>query len=122
MVRLKHRYLLVNIVYPPTGTDGAKPLSQQEGAASDAETQFHLQVHRPTPDAFTPKLLAQMIKTTVGEMFGDWGMGRLGGASAGSVSGSFFSDSHTFCVLISFEPCVTSVPRILMQRVHLWNC
>lgn len=82
MVRLKHRYLLLNILYPPH-TDAQKTQLDEKA--------FHLQLHRPTPDALTPQALARMVREAVAEMFGDWGMGRLGGAGAGAVSGVFTS-------------------------------
>lgn len=90
MVRLKHRYLLVNILYPPTASNTlpvAKPLVQGKDTTEFAETEFHLQVCRPTPDYFKAQLLARMIRDTVSDTFGDWGMGKLGGAGAGRVSG-----------------------------------
>ncbi|KAJ5148174.1 hypothetical protein N7526_001526 [Penicillium atrosanguineum] len=80
MVRLKNRYLLVDILYPdPTTwpTTKSKPLNPQSA---------HLSIHSPTSDALTPGLLAKMIREEVAEMYGDWGVGKLGGASATGVN------------------------------------
>lgn len=74
MVRLKSRYLLVNILYPPSDI----PSKEQE--RSNYEKQIHLQIHRPTSDELTPHVLARMVRENVGQLFGDWGMGKLGGA------------------------------------------
>ncbi|KAM5433538.1 RNA-binding protein pop5 [Microsporum ferrugineum] len=90
MVRLKHRYLLVNILYPPqTGSE------QKHGDEND----FHLQVHRPTADALTPQALARMVRESVAEMFGDWGMGKLGGAGAGAVSVKYLSPATSTAII-----------------------
>ncbi|KAF7161859.1 hypothetical protein CNMCM6106_008975 [Aspergillus hiratsukae] len=85
MVRVKHRYLLLDILYPepsswPTSsTSKPKPLSQ-------ADTHAQLRIHSPTSDALTPALLAKMVREEVAEIFGDWGVGRLGGVGAGGDS------------------------------------
>ncbi|KJF60432.1 ribonuclease P/MRP protein subunit POP5 [Coccidioides immitis RS] len=99
MVRLKHRYLLVNILYPPTSSS-AVPGAKSRALGKDApDTQFHLQVCRPTPDCLTAQLLARMIRETVSDMFGDWGMGRLGGAGAGSVSVKYLSPATSTAII-----------------------
>ena len=103
MVRLKHRYILINILYPPSSEDSPLPASTYSSSAGanlntgkrstssneDWQTQFHLQVCRPTTDKMTPALLARMVRDAVDELYGDWGMGRLGGAGAGSLSGEY---------------------------------
>jgi len=79
MVRLKNRYLLLDILYPDPSSrpNTPKPVSPQ------------LAIHAPTPDTLTPGLLAKMIREEVSALFGDWGVGKLGGANAGGVNGSF---------------------------------
>jgi hypothetical protein len=84
MVRVKHRYLLIDILYPPSDLPNAVSKDQQR---SKYEKQIHLQIHRPTSDELTPQVLARMVRQSVGELFGDWGMGKLGGAGIGGVSG-----------------------------------
>lgn len=100
MVRVKHRYLLLDILYPepsswPTSsTSKPKSLSQ-----SRADTHAQLRIHSPTSDALTPALLAKMVREEVAEIFGDWGVGRLGGVGAGGVSGAFHFVLPPFPVL-----------------------
>ena len=84
MVRLKHRYLLLDILYPD-------PSSWPKAAHVLSRTstpQSQLQIHSPTSDVLTPGLLAKMVREQVGEMFGDWGVGKLGG---GGISGEYLS-------------------------------
>jgi ribonuclease P/MRP protein subunit POP5 len=83
MVRIKNRYLLVNILYPPSSPS----LTASAQNAPDANTALYLKISRPTPDYLTAGLLARMIRDAVGEMYGDWGIGRLGGAGASGLSG-----------------------------------
>ncbi|OXV08930.1 hypothetical protein Egran_03310 [Elaphomyces granulatus] len=73
MVRVKHRYLLVEILYP------------NERSSSSLSLSTHLQLHAPTPDSLTPGLLANLLRDEIASIFGDWGVGRIGGGSALSI-------------------------------------
>lgn len=86
MVRIKHRYLLVNILYPE---------SAQNASAKKASNHV-VNIHRPSPDAVTPSLLARMLRECIAHMFGDWGMGKLGGATAWNVNGTTLSLVRSF--------------------------
>lgn len=82
MVRLKHRYLLLDILYPdPSAWPTTHP-------STTRTTSTQLAIHSPTSDALTPGLLAKMIREEVSEMYGDWGVGKLGGAAATGINGT----------------------------------
>lgn len=83
MVRLKNRYLLVDILYPDPKTWPATTQSTKNNPQS-----AQLAIHSPTSDALSPGLLAKMIREEVAELYGDWGVGKLGGASATGVNGA----------------------------------
>lgn len=85
MVRLKQRYLLLDILYPDPSS-WPSPHSSTTAAAKKT-SDAHLRIHAPTADTLSPGLLAKMIREQVSELFGDWGVGRLGGVNAGGVSG-----------------------------------
>lgn len=55
------------------------------------DTLTHLRIHRPTPDWLTPQIVARIVRDVVGEVFGDWGMGKVGGAGGGRIQGQLFS-------------------------------
>lgn len=84
MVRLKNRYLLLDILYPDPKTWPSITKSTHNSAHS-----AQLAIHSPTSDALTPGLLAKMIREEVAELYGDWGVGKLGGASATGLNGMF---------------------------------
>ena len=86
MVRLKHRYLLVNILYPESTA------TTQQARAKDVPDL--VQFHHPTPDALTPQLLARIIRDTVVELFGDYGAGVLGSSLVGTCQTLFKDLSH----------------------------
>jgi len=76
MVRIKHRYLLVEILYP----------SQRSSSSSlTGSLSTHLQIHAPTPDSLTPGLLANLLRDEIALIFGDWGVGKIGGGNALSI-------------------------------------
>ncbi|KAI9724041.1 MAG: hypothetical protein M1812_000759 [Candelaria pacifica] len=72
MVRLKSRYLLINILYPASS-------SVQK---SDTATPAHIEFHQPTSDALTPQILIRAIKAEISVLFGDYGVGVISGSLA----------------------------------------
>ncbi|KAJ5102289.1 RNA-binding protein pop5 [Penicillium alfredii] len=96
MVRLKNRYLLVDILYPdPSTWPGITPKSASKLDSSSAQ----LAIHAPTSDALTPGLLARMVREEVGELYGDWGVGKLGGASAGGINVKYLSPATSTAII-----------------------
>lgn len=74
MVRIKHRYLLINILYPG-------PSSNPTRAAPAADKiPDVVQFYAPTSDLLDQRLLAKMIREGVGELFGEWGSGMTAGS------------------------------------------
>jgi ribonuclease P/MRP protein subunit POP5 len=65
MVRIKERYLLINILYP--GEIGTKP------GLPDV-----VLVNQPTTDKLAPQSLLREIRAEVASLFGDYGSGAIG--------------------------------------------
>ncbi|KAF1919794.1 Rpp14/Pop5 family-domain-containing protein [Ampelomyces quisqualis] len=65
MVRVKHRYLVVNFLYPAPVAKSKTPLPDL------------VQIHSPTPDSFHAGVLARLVRDHVEELFGDYGMGMV---------------------------------------------
>ncbi|KAL1652122.1 RNA-binding protein pop5 [Diplodia intermedia] len=70
MVRLKHRYLLVELLYPSPATSPSKPAQPLPDV---------VQFHQPSPDKLTAGLLIKSIRDGIAELFGDYGAGMTGG-------------------------------------------
>ncbi|KAF2734954.1 hypothetical protein EJ04DRAFT_223993 [Polyplosphaeria fusca] len=66
MVRVKHRYLTVQYLYPAT---------LLESAPKDLPTT--IQFRQPTPDDFGAGRLVQAIRAGVEELYGDYGLGMV---------------------------------------------
>lgn len=87
MVRLKHRYLLANILYPDVKDNKiSKPLKGAE------EAPYTVQFHKPSSDRLDGRLLLQMIRNGVSELFGDYGSGMV----ASSVQGTYLAQPRPF--------------------------
>ncbi|KAL8722138.1 MAG: hypothetical protein Q9225_001331 [Loekoesia sp. 1 TL-2023] len=71
MVRIKHRYLLVNILYPEPPTLQHQSSKAHHTSAVPSSIRFHW----PTPDSLTPQLLVKAIKDQILLMYGDYGSG-----------------------------------------------
>ncbi|KAJ5916795.1 hypothetical protein N7504_000810 [Penicillium tannophilum] len=94
MVRLKNRYLLIDILYPDPATwPSTTPKS------TSTSTSAQLAIHSPTSDALTPGLLAKMIREEVSELYGDCSVGKLGGASAGGINVKYLSPATSTAIL-----------------------
>ncbi|RWQ92033.1 Rpp14/Pop5 family-domain-containing protein [Paecilomyces variotii] len=99
MVRIKHRYLLIDILYPTPSSDIPSAANAKASKGGNPDIQAHLRIHAPTPDTLSPGLLAKMVREEVSEMFGDWGVGRLGGAGAGGVSVKYLSPATSTAII-----------------------
>ncbi|USW56974.1 Putative RNase P subunit Pop5/Rpp14/Rnp2 [Septoria linicola] len=75
MVRIKHRYLLINVLYPQED----KPKTANP-SKSEEPLPWTIQFRRPSSDRFDGKLLHRMVKDGVSELFGDYGAGMIAGS------------------------------------------
>ena len=68
MVRIKERYLLVNILYPG-----------ELGTNKVADVPDLVVLNQPTTDALTPPALLRGIRAEITTLFGDYGSGMTDG-------------------------------------------
>lgn len=78
MVRLKHRYILFDILYPPS-SDPRTTLQRQKFADfSNSPKETLLALHQVSPAAINSRSLASLLKRVVEDHFGDFGAGTVG--------------------------------------------
>ncbi|QGA14387.1 hypothetical protein EYB26_002040 [Talaromyces marneffei] len=95
MVRIKHRYLLIDILHPePSQIHKRGPSS-----SSSSSIPAHLYFHPPTPDSLTSSVLARLLRETISELFGDYGIGKLGGASSGNLIVKYLSPATSTAII-----------------------
>ncbi|KAB8297877.1 hypothetical protein EYC80_001669 [Monilinia laxa] len=82
MVRIKNRYLLVNILYPEL----------EKNSSSKDKLPDVVLFNQPTVDALNARALLRGIQMEVANLFGDYGSGAI----ADSIAGLFFLLLHTF--------------------------
>ena len=80
MVRIKHRYLLVNILYPEDSKD-----KKYSKGPSGEDAPYAIQFRRPSDDRVDAKLLARLIRDGVAELFGDYGSGMIASSLQGTA-------------------------------------
>lgn len=99
MVRVKHRYLLVQILHPtPTASTSNKPTPLSP-----------LSIHGPVSDKVTAGLLTRLLRENISLLFGDHGAGVLGS----SLQIKYFSNAtSTFIVR-----CARAVVRLLWAAI-----
>lgn len=79
MVRIKHRYLLVQILYPSTSRSSSKAPSTQAAAPKSGPQPTlltpQISLHAPTPDTTTPQSLLRLVRAHIQTLYGDHGAG-----------------------------------------------
>ncbi|KAF1942990.1 hypothetical protein EJ02DRAFT_453712 [Clathrospora elynae] len=83
MVRVKNRYLVVNFLYP-------EPAPKSKTQLPDL-----IQIHSPSPDAFSAGKLVRMIRDGVEELYGDYGSGMI----ASSLKVNYCSPSTSTAII-----------------------
>lgn len=69
MVRIKQRYLLVNILFPDTNQPSPHPTNSKQPLPDV------VQFHQPSPDDLEPQALARAIREQIALLYGDYGAG-----------------------------------------------
>lgn len=84
-MRLKHRYLLINFLFPEPSE-----LRTNVPNVDSQQVPDIVQFHRPTLDDITPQLLLRSIKDHISLLYGDYGVG----VTSGSLNGDFHPANH----------------------------
>ncbi|KAI5195245.1 hypothetical protein E4T39_08294 [Aureobasidium subglaciale] len=104
MVRLKHRYLLVNVLYP-------EPETPTKHTTKDGQVPDVVSFRRPSSDKLNAQLLARMIRDGVTELFGDYGSGMI-------ASSLVDSKKEVDCSLVKYLSPATSTAIVRVSRAH----
>ena len=85
MVRIKHRYLLVHILYPDAAlpSSSSRPVQPPKNVALLPDV---VQFHQPSPNELTPQLLLRTIREQVALNYGDYGAGLTASGLSGMCS------------------------------------
>jgi ribonuclease P/MRP protein subunit POP5 len=75
MVRIKHRYLLVNILYPSETPTKLK--------LSDTDIPDVVKFHQPSPKELLATELKRLIVNNISLLFGEYGGGTIGASLQG---------------------------------------
>lgn len=78
MVRLKHRYILFEILYPPPSDPRTGPQREKFVAFSNSPKETLLSLHEASPTSISQKSIASLLKRVVEDHFGELGSGTVG--------------------------------------------
>ncbi|KAI9713139.1 MAG: hypothetical protein M1820_001124 [Bogoriella megaspora] len=109
MVRIKHRYLLVNILYPSGSSAVKGPIDGQDVLPDTVK------FYSPTSDGLTPQLIVDMVRRGAVELFGDYGAGVV----AGSLRVMHFSPATSTIILRVARAHYRIVWAALTYTTHL---
>ncbi|GAB7346763.1 hypothetical protein MBLNU459_g1867t2 [Dothideomycetes sp. NU459] len=110
MVRLKHRYLLINILYPEPAT------SSSTGPRPATDAPDVVQFHQPTSDKLTPQLLVRMLREGVAELFGDYGAAMIASSLVVYEGGVLLM--FVRALLVKYLSPATSTAIVRVSRSH----
>ncbi|KAF7196726.1 hypothetical protein HII31_02096, partial [Pseudocercospora fuligena] len=71
MVRIKHRYLLMNVLYPQDASSAKH---------NDENLPWSVKFRRPSSDRFEAGFIVRLVRNGVAELFGDYGAGMVSGS------------------------------------------
>jgi ribonuclease P/MRP protein subunit POP5 len=107
MVRVKNRYILVNILYPDI--DPSQSISKVPDLVA---------FNQPTTDALTPQVLLRAIRTEVSDLFGDYGAGAVAGSLASMFKHFYFIWCKLTCLQVKYLSPATSTFILRVSRAH----
>ena len=115
MVRLKHRYLLFEILYPTkdANANATKPVLDV--------TDTFMQFHAPSPPQLDEKLLSRIIRENVRDLFGDYGTGKVFGSikSGLTLNGDHFTTDQLIPSTVVYFSNATSTGIVRVSRDHV---
>lgn len=77
MVRLKHRYVLFEILYPPQSNASKVEQRRKSSLFSQSPKECLLQLHSPSPISVTGRSIASLLKKVIEDHFGELASGTI---------------------------------------------
>lgn len=78
MVRLKHRYILFDILFPPSSDPRTGPQRQKFQNFQSSPKDTLLSLHETSPSAINARSIANLLRNVIQDHFGDFGGGTIG--------------------------------------------
>lgn len=78
MVRLKHRYILFDVVYPPSSNPQTSDQRRKFVSFSRSPKDCLLQLHAPSPPSITGRNIVSLLKRVIEDHFGELASGTIG--------------------------------------------
>lgn len=77
MVRLKQRYILFEILYPPGSSTTSRDLKSKFHDFSNSPKDALLHLHVPSPPSVSPRSIVTLLKRVIADHYGEFGSGTV---------------------------------------------
>ncbi|RKP29652.1 hypothetical protein METBISCDRAFT_18127 [Metschnikowia bicuspidata] len=127
MVRLKHRYILFDIVYPPSGNPQSGEQRRKFAAFSRSPKDCLLQLHSASPSSVSARNIVLLLKRVVEDHFGESAAGTVGLLITVKYFSNKTSTGIVRCSRTDFEKLVAAMALVnkienldvVMRCVHV---
>ena len=75
MVRLKHRYILFEILYPPSSQPSTRDQKAKFAEFSNSPKEALLHLHAPSPSSVSLRSILSLLKRVISDHYGEHGAG-----------------------------------------------
>ncbi|MCJ1268309.1 hypothetical protein MMC22_008197 [Lobaria immixta] len=121
MVRIKHRYLLIQILYPDPIPLSSKPdprhTSSKSHPPSSAVLPTIVRFHQPSPNELTPQVLVRAIRDQIALLYGDYGVGVTASSLNGKITrANVLARAHP--KIVKYLSPATSTAIVRCARAH----
>ncbi|ODV78426.1 uncharacterized protein CANTADRAFT_26532, partial [Suhomyces tanzawaensis NRRL Y-17324] len=112
MVRLKQRYILFDILYPPS-EEPDKTLTEDFHNFSRSQNDALLSLHQSSPASISQKTLTNALRKTIQEVYGDFGSG----TAAMQLTVKYFSNKTSTGII----RCGRQSHRVVVAALSMIN-
>lgn len=127
MVRLKHRYILFDILYPPPSEPRTTEQRQKFREFNKSPKECTLTLHSPSPASVNQRSISTLLKRVVEDHFGEFGSGTVGLLIIVKYFSNKTSTGIIRCSRTNFQQVVAAIglvtkvenANVVMRCVHV---
>ena len=127
MVRLKHRYILFEILYPPPSQPSTREQKAKFAEFSNSPKEALLHLHAPSPSSVSLRSILSLLKRVISDHYGEHGAGTIGSLIIVKYFSNKTSTGIIRCSRNNFQLVVAALglidkidnQKVVMRSVHV---
>ncbi|OBA21849.1 hypothetical protein METBIDRAFT_39205 [Metschnikowia bicuspidata var. bicuspidata NRRL YB-4993] len=127
MVRLKHRYILFEILYPPSAYGTSREQKEKFSEFSQTPKDALLHMHSPSPSAVSPRSILLLLKRVIVDHYGEFASGTVGSLiivkyfSNRTSTGILRCSRNDFHIVVAALALIDKIEthRVVVRSVHV---